>query len=190
MYTDGYISKAKYTNHFGISVQETDEEWLNKFKKYLGYNGQVHHYKVSNGYKIGTPYVRLLIGNNKIVENLEKAGVIENKTKKISSIPNVKYVDDFIRGVIDGDGSLRKKFPNVRICGNYTFLKEIGDYLGYNYKIYKDKSIYDIAFNKEDSEKIERRLYENAEVYLDRKYQIAKRSFNSPFISEDIKGIS
>lgn len=39
MYTDGYISKAKYTNKFGLSVAEKDEEWLVKFKDFLGYNG-------------------------------------------------------------------------------------------------------------------------------------------------------
>ena len=47
MYTDGYISKTNnYTNFFGISVQESDKEWLEKFKKYLKYSGEIHHYKV------------------------------------------------------------------------------------------------------------------------------------------------
>ena len=89
MYTDGYLSKTSdYTNYFGISVQESDEEWLNKFKKYLKYTGEIHHYKVGNsGYKPGTPYVRLQVGNNKIVKNLETLGVVEHKTKIINSIP-------------------------------------------------------------------------------------------------------
>lgn len=89
MYTDGYICKTnKYTNYFGISVQESNEKWLNKFKLYLKYNGDIHHYKVGKtGYKPGSPYVRLHIGNNKIVENLEKLGVVEHKTKIIDSIP-------------------------------------------------------------------------------------------------------
>lgn len=177
MYTDGYISKTKYTNRFGISVQASDKEWLLKFKKYLNYNGDVHQYEVSQGYKPGTQYARLCIGNNKIVENLEKIGVIEHKTKLINSLPKVNCLDDFIRGVVDGDGSLRKSAPDLRICGNYNFLKEIGDYLGYEYKIYPDKSIFDLCYNRENSRILEKRLYENAIVYLDRKYQIAKRSF-------------
>lgn len=177
MYTDGFISKKEYTNAFGISVQSVDKEWLEKFRKYLNYNGEIHEYSVSQGYKPGTKYVRLLIGNNTIVKNLESLGVVEHKTKKINSLPNVKYMDDFIRGVIDGDGSLRKDYPNVRICGNYEFLKEIGDYLGYPYKIYPDKSIFDLCYNVSNSREIEKRLYQNASIYLDRKYQIAKRSF-------------
>ena len=179
MYTDGYISKAgPYTNTFGISVQASDAEWLEKLKKYLNYSGELHYYKVGRtGYKPGSPYVRLQVGNNNIVENLEKAGVIEHKTKKISSIPKIKYIDDFIRGVIDGDGSLRKTSPNLRICGNKLFLEEIGKYLGLPYKIYPDKSIYDLCYGVNESRILEKRLYENAPVYLERKYQIAKRSF-------------
>lgn len=178
MYTDGYISKTnKYTNYFGISVKASDRPWLEKFKNYLQYNGEIKEYIESSGYAIGHPYVRLLIGNNKIVENLEKLGVVEHKTKTINSLPKVAHLDDFIRGVIDGDGSLRTAYPNIRICGNYDFLKEIGDYLGYPYKIYRDKTIYDLVFNTKESEAIEKRLYQNAPVYLDRKYEIAKRSF-------------
>lgn len=91
--------------------------------------------------------MRLLIGNNKIVENLKKAGVVEHKTKIIDSLPPVKYMDDFIRGVIDGDGSLRKAYPNIRICGNKKFLSAIGNFLNLPYKIIPDKSIFDLTYN-------------------------------------------
>lgn len=112
MYSDGYISKATYTNKFGISVAEKDREWLEKFRTFLGYNGNIGTYQVNeSGYKPGVKYVRLLIGNNKIVEDLIKLGVIEHKSKLLSSIPNIPYIDDFIRGYIDGDGSLRKDYP-------------------------------------------------------------------------------
>lgn len=178
MYTDGYISKTnKYTNYFGISVQASDKEWLKKFKEYLKYSGEIKEYVETAGYAPGAKYVRLLIGNNKIVEQLEKLGVVEHKTKVISSIPNIQCTDDFIRGVIDGDGSLRKDYPNVRIVGNHDFLKNIAEYLGYPYTISEDKSIWCLNYNVESSKKIEKRLYENADVYLERKYQIAKRSF-------------
>lgn len=180
MYTDGFLSKTnKYTSYFGIGVQESDEEWLIKFKKYLKYTGKIHHYKVGKtGYKPDTPYVRLQIGNNKIVENLENFGVVANKTTIIKSIPkNIFKIDDFIRGVVDGDGSLRKDYPNLRICGNYEFLIDIANYLKLPYNIYKDKSIYDLSYNVNESRILEKRLYQNAICYLERKYNIAKRSF-------------
>ena len=90
MYSDGYITKSKYTNKFGISVNSKDKEWLEKFKLFLNYNGNINEYKVGDtGYKPGASYVRLLIGNNKIVSDLIKWGVIENKSKKINKIPDI-----------------------------------------------------------------------------------------------------
>lgn len=178
MYTDGYISKtSKYTNYFGISVKESDKEWLEKFKTYLKYSGEIKCYLSSSGYKENSPYVRLLIGNNKIVKDLEKLGCIEHKTKVISKIPDIYYIDDFIRGVIDGDGSINKTNGILRIYGNYKFLKEIGDYLKEPYSIDPDKSIFNLRYNTKESHAITKRLYENSLVYLDRKYELAKKNF-------------
>lgn len=187
MYSDGYINKTeKYTNFFGLSISTKDREWLEKFKKFLNYNGNINDYFVSGGYKTGTPYSRLLIGSNKIVEDLEKLGVVEHKTKLIQRLPNISFLDDFIRGYIDGDGSLRKNCPNIRICGNYNFLLEVGEYFKIPYKIYPDKSIFDISYRAKQSRYLEKRLYKNATVFLDRKYNIAKRSFDSPLTLEDV----
>lgn len=188
MYSDGYISKKQYTNNFGISVAKKDIDLLYKFKDFLNYNGKIHNYKVGDsGYKPNIEYVRLLIGNNKVVEDLEKLGVVEKKSKKICSLPKISYLDDFIRGYIDGDGSLRKKYPTFQISGNQTFLEEIANYFEIDYRLYPDKSIYTLRYNTKESEYLEKRLYKNAIVYLQRKHDIAKRSFDSPLTLEDVR---
>lgn len=187
MYSDGYISKQQYTNYFGISVAKKDEEWIEKFKTFLDYNGNIHQYKITQGYKVGADYVRLLIGNNQIVSDLEKLGVVEHKTKFINKLPQINYLDDFIRGYIDGDGSLRKDYPCFQISGNKPFLLEIANYLQVDYRLYKDKSIYSLKYNVKQSEYLEKRLYKNAIVYLSRKYNIALRSFNSPLTLGDVR---
>ena len=90
MYSDGYISIREYTNYFGLSIAERDINWLEKFKAFLNYNGEIKHYKVGEaGYKPNTPYVRLSIGNNKIVSDLQKWGVVEHKSKKLKAIPDI-----------------------------------------------------------------------------------------------------
>ena len=145
MYSDGYISKAQYTNKFGISVAEKDKEWLENFKKFLGYNGEIAHYETTKtAFVPGLPYVRLLIGNNQIVKDLEKWGVVEHKTKKINELPNISFLDDFIRGYIDGDGSLAQRLPHITISGNKKFLENIAKYLDLPYYLYEDKSIYSL----------------------------------------------
>lgn len=187
MYSDGYISKAKYTNKFGISVAEKDKQWLEKFKEFLNYNGEIKSYLTGKtAYVPGLPYVRLLIGNNKIVSDLEKHGVVEHKTKKINKLPDISYLDDFIRGYIDGDGALVQRTAKIIISGNKEFLEAIANYFKLPYKIYQDKSIYSLQFNKKCSEYLEKRLYKNAKYYLDRKYNIASRSFSSPLTLEDV----
>lgn len=187
MYSDGYISKNKYTNYLGLSVAEKDLEWLISFKEFLGYNGTIKHYRTGEtGYKPGSPFVRLQIGNNKIVSDLEHWGVVELKTKKIANIPNTLYKDDFIRGYIDGDGSLLQKAPCFQISGNEEFLLDIAKYFNIPYHLYADKSIYSLKYNRKESIYLEKRLYKNACYYLKRKYDIAQRSFDSPITLEEV----
>lgn len=63
----------------------------------------------------------------------------------------------------------------------------IANYFKLPFKIYQDKSIYGLHYNKDCSEYLEKRLYKNAHYYLQRKYEIAQRSFNSPLTLEDVK---
>lgn len=187
MYSDGYITKAnQYTNFFGLTISEKDAEWLEKFKQFLGYSGNINHFSSDTSYKKGTKVARLLIGNNKIVSDLEKRGVLEHKTFKLEKIPDTNFKDDFIRGYIDGDGSLVKRTPRLIICGTKDFLMSIADYFQLSYRIYEDKSIYSLQYRAEETTYLEKRLYKNAHYYLERKYEIAKRSFNSPITLEDV----
>ena len=186
MYSDGFITKSgPYTNYFGLTVSEKDSEWLESFKAFLKYNGEVKHYISNTAFKENTPIAKLVIGNNKIVQNLENWGVIEHKTFKISCLPNIKFLDDFIRGYIDGDGSLLKRLPHITISGTGDFLESIANYFNLPYKIYSDKTIYSLQYNALQSRYLEKRLYKNAKYYLKRKYDIASRSFNSPITLEE-----
>lgn len=186
MYSDGYICKKKYTNSFGLTVSEKDFEWVEKFKTFLNYNGEIKVYKGTSALSKGNKYARLLIGNNKIVSDLEKLGVVEHKTKIISCLPNIQFLDDFIRGYIDGDGSLLKRLPCFQISGNKDFLEDIAKYLKLPYHLTPDKSIYSLRYNTKESRYLEKRLYKDANYYLKRKYDIASRSFNSPITLEDV----
>ena len=187
MYSDGFISKTnQYTNYFGITIHEKDSEWLERFKEFLQYNGEIKHYIATTTYSKNTPIAKLIIGNNKIVSDLEKLGVVEHKTFQLSHLPKINYLDDFIRGYIDGDGSLLKRCARITISGTKEFLQSIANYFNIPYSLYKDKSIYSLQYNAIESHYLEKRLYANANYYLKRKYDIASRSFNSPITLEDV----
>ncbi len=179
MYSDGFISTTnEYTKYFGLTVQESDKDWLEQFKHYLEYNGRVKSYEQTSGYAVGTKYSRLQIGNNKIVEDLTKWGVVENKTKIISHIPETQYKKEFIRGYIDGDGSINKRSGSIMIAGNYDMLSDIGDNLNVEYRIYEDKSIFSLYIKALDSREILKDLYSEAQYYLPRKYNLAQKYFS------------
>lgn len=180
MYADGYISKTNsYTNYFGLSLASRDIDALKKFKKALKTNAAIHNYISTTGFsEKETSYSRLLIGNNKIVADLEKWGVVEHKTFKITTLPEILFLDDFIRGYIDGDGSLVKRTKRLIISGGKEFLLNIAEYLNIPYAgLYEDKAIYNLQYRANETSYLENRLYNGACCYLDRKYNIAKRSF-------------
>lgn len=181
MYSDGYISKTnKYTHFFGLTAKASDIEWIEKFRKFLKSNANIGIYKVAAGYNLNSTYARLLIGNNKIVSDLERNGVLEHKSLKELHVPCVPYIDDFVRGYIDGNGSINKETGVIIISGGYTFLNELQEAINVQGKLYKDKSIYGLHFNYGESRKLCNRLYSNANYYLNRKYVLASKYFNSP----------
>lgn len=148
MYSDGYLSCVnKYTAKFGIAVQQSDIEWLRQFKQYLEYNGKIHTYIQTQGFGTGTPYARLLIGNNSIVQDLKSWGMQEKKSLKPTHIPDTKHKLNFIYGYIDGNGSIHKKNHTLFISGEKTILQDIANYLQLPYHIYDDKSIGNLSYS-------------------------------------------
>lgn len=187
MYSDGYISCiSPYTKVFGLSAHERDKDIIEKFKNFLNYSGAIGNYETTGGYKAGTKYSRIVVGNNKIVEDLQRHGLPEHKSLILKAMPDIFYKDDFVRGVIDGDGSITKKLGLLAISGTHDFLLSIAEYFGLPYRLTPDRSIWCLAYNAQESRYITTRLYQNAPVYLNRKYELAKRYFNSPITLEDV----
>jgi len=112
----------------------------------------------------------------------------KSKTVKDLDIPN-NYFADFLRGCIDGDGSIgafkhpESKHPQLRIrlySASVPFLQWIKKEVLYNTKIKtgwieEKEGINVLAYAKEDSIKLLNFVYyKNVEYYLKRKYNIAK----------------
>ena len=107
IYADGYIGKNNNNGRFGISLSTEDIDHLYKFKESIESSHPINKYRVSSGYKIGAEYCRIIICEEKLVNDLIKQGCVYNKTN-ILSPPNIdkKLRRHFIRGYMDGDGSI------------------------------------------------------------------------------------
>jgi len=117
---------------------------------------------------------------------LEKMELIPDKSHKLEilNIPKNMFLD-WLRGEIDGDGCFdidpRDNYLRMSIySSSFTFLKWISQELKkrnlVNGKGNVNKSeCYELRFYDQDSKSIARAIYDNADYYLQRKYDIAKK---------------
>ena len=115
-------------------------------------------------------------------------GITNNKSLTLGM--NLNITKDFIRGVVDGDGYIRKKGYEVSITtGSEIFAEQLKNsfvnLFNITPKIYKNSknhknTIYNVTIlGKEKVKFVLKELYTNADTYLERKYQNAVLIGNS-----------
>lgn len=186
---DGYITtkrpnKGNENQSFGCTLSVKDITHLEKFRDSLKSNHPIHIYKKNNSnFERGQDTCRLLIGNQHTVDSLKKLGIVENKTF-FCKMPNIKeeYKLSFIRGYSDGDGSLyidkRGRF-GWSLTGTKELLQEILKVLGKSelkmeqrWPERENNNWSVTIFGKVQVPMLLDKIYENATVYLDRKYEV------------------
>lgn len=121
IYADGYISKGE----FGIALSIKDEKHILKLQKFFNYTGNIRYRTDNNSCSI-------VFRNKKVINDLKKLGVLERKSKIIQfptskQVPK-KYIRHFIRGYIDGDGSVfynKNGLARLSILGTESILNGI-----------------------------------------------------------------
>ncbi len=159
-----------------------DIEHLETFKEHVSSKHPIKVYK-GNSFGKEVDYCRIIITSRKIVEDLIKLGVHENKTT-ILTFPDERVVpknllNHFIRGYMDGDGSIvqpKSEKYQLTFCGTMEFLNGIQDALGINVKLIKrhKNKVNNYTLMISGNLQVERLLeyiYQNSSVYLERKYK-------------------
>lgn len=193
MYADGWVSfKKGYNNKsMGLTLSSCDIEHLYKFKDALEYNGNIHTYVPDKEKFIYNTknYSRLLIKNDKIVDDLIDKGCFPLKTNILifpteKQVPKI-FLNHFIRGYNDGDGSIivfiNKKNQlcgKVAVTGTLELIKGIQKYFNIEHlklsKRFKESTSNNCTLDIGGIPQVLRicsLLYENSTVYLDRKYE-------------------
>ena len=181
MYADGNISKEG--NRIEIRLSINDINHLEKFRKFLQLTT-----KIRTGETNGIKFCHLSVRNKHLWNKLNSLGCVPNKSliltfPKIQLFTKKEYILHFIRGYIDGDGclSLTKDDDKIRtrisIIGTESFLTSVNKIFGNKGYLrsketdnYKNKA-FELKFSDLPSRKLARYLYENATIYLDRKYE-------------------
>lgn len=186
LYADGYITRHQNTKRIGLSLKDTEILHLEKYKKAIEATYNIKHY-INKSWGFDVPYVRLIITSDHMFDILQSKGVLERKSL-ILTFPNndivsKELVHHFIRGYFDGDGSFAKtnvqRSPfSVKICGTKEFLNSLCEHIGHPnptlYRRHKEKtnnnySIY--VGGRKQVVAIGNYLYDNATVFLERKYK-------------------
>jgi DNA-binding transcriptional regulator WhiA len=183
------VSKRQYGNRcLGISLNIKDKNHLQKLNCCLDSNVSIKEYKETIGFAKGNKYCRVIYTSEKLTNDLINNGVYEKKTNIIAP-PNLKsdnLIREFIRGYFDGDGSIwkqdNKTQVNISFVGTDNLLQFIMQYLLDNNAIIRKYSL-----NKRKPQQIVSNfkfggncnsfrfldfIYKDANMYLDRKYQM------------------
>lgn len=183
LYADGNLSKSTNTIELGLKI--SDKEHLQKYLNFLKHTSKnkirFHANKLGNSYRVG-------ITNKHIWNILNSYGCTPQKSLTLkfpnkSIFKSEDLIRHFIRGYFDGDGCLSYNkttkivFPRCSIISTFEFLNEIQNILknlNINSKLTSDKRFKHntkiLDFKNKESDQFINYLYDNATIYLTRKY--------------------
>lgn len=180
LYADGYVSSDK--NIVSIALQATDADHLSKFREFLKAQAPVTHGKVKCGDR-EYPKCSFQVCDKHFKERLSELGCFPRKSlalrfPDLSIFANPSLVYPFIRGYVDGDGCLtfsKSGRLELSILGTEHFLSGIQNVFPNRFKaihhIKRTKSdICKISNTGANADYVSAKLYQNASIYLQRKF--------------------
>ena len=192
---DGCIVRTEKNgpyNRFEFNLKPEDRILLERFQEDLESNYKIKEIEKRNKKRnFDSVVCNLRINSRKLVDSLIKNEIAPNKTGREvlpSTIPN-NLIRHFIRGYFDGDGSITIN-KTFRICSSSRMiLDSINEYfkneLDIEFNIYSDESYKEPFFTIDSNNRKKNKialdhLYEDATVFLDRKYLRYKDMYCSP----------
>jgi len=177
---DGCVSKYNVS----LELSMVDKAHLEKIVSFIKGNTKLmSRKKICFGKE--REFCSIQINSKQIRLDLEKNfNVVSNKSltyEPPAQIPE-RLIRHFVRGYVDGDGSIGEHNGQIRInvcSGSEKLLQWISDNIrtynseASNPKVAKrkDSNLYTLEFNGKQTNKILGWLYSDSEVYLDRKYK-------------------
>lgn len=194
IFADGCIVRGTYAGYsdslkFGVQVKDVDI--LEKIKREL---------KSKHSISIVKNAAHFSIASQKIVDDLKSLGISYRKSLR-ERIPNVpeKFIKDFIRGIVDGDGSLwldQRNYPTLSITGGKNILDFIREHFFKKFHLhsalvkqsYSEKikrNLYQISYRCSSAQTLIKYIYNDHGLFLNRKFKTALRCLNSVIKARD-----
>ena len=192
--TDGSIYDKNNSYYLKLAFKSSDVDILEKVKKAIGSKSEIRTKKgIANLPQGGTSNYELktlLICNKKMIKDLEALGITPNKSLTLdfdySKLP-IELFPHFLRGLIDGDGDFNlyhrnnRNHPHIGLIGSKHLIHSTKEMLQ---KVSPDMSIMTChaigcheniwrlsIHNMKDFKKLLNYIYQDATIFLDRKYE-------------------
>ena len=166
-------------------LKASDKHHLEKLKNFLEWDKEV---KIRQNGKFSR--CELVFRCKPMFNDLLNLGCHPCKSKDLT-FPTETQVPDaflyhFVRGYCDGDGSLGQltkgaiSYPRLSFCGTYEFIDMMLERTKWkrNKIRLRDNDLAIIEWQGKYAKEISHQMYDNANIYLDRKFEIAT---NMPF---------
>ena len=182
---DGCVCKNTIT----LSLQENDKHILEEINSLLGSNRPLHFIKMD----VGKNKWSLVITNKYMSNSLISKGIIENKSLFLE-YPECITVDlfpHFLRGLLDGDGTIGSTRYHVGYTGTKMLLFNIAEKIEniLNIHFYPQKEhcnndiTYSIGIYRQDHcIKFLNYIYQNSTIHLYRKYELYQKYINKTLL--------
>lgn len=175
---DGCIQK---TDTLAINLGGVDREHLEKFELFI--EAQQPMIKTRRHSVTGNDLVCIQLSSKHLIESLQRHGIQRVKSGEERWI-DTPFPRDFVRGVIDGDGIVRKDLTEIGLVGSKELLASVQGYFEKTLNvlpksIMEHGTIYRISYRaKSDIRAIVGHLYQLEDVSLQRKYELIKPLLN------------
>ncbi len=178
---DGCLHEKSNTKSIVIGLNTRDIDILEKFKKYLGSSNKIGS-RTAGKHQVS----QFSFSDKEIIDRLIAVGLVPRKSTKETIPAHLESNPHFWRGLVDADGSLNTKSTHANRSFSVSLVgsKQTAE----KFKLFCDKTvnseakirlhtkssnIYYCTVTGQNARKLVRLLYEDAQVFLDRKYQIA-----------------
>ena len=178
IYSDGHISKF----HSAIQFKSTDKEQILNFRKCFETTKDYYTVDTEDQYKDAFTFQ---VGYEPMVNDLLELVPKRSKdTEKISDkIASSPYFHHFLRGFLDGDGSVRKTDGGVEFTGKKSLMKNLRRIIKYKYGLeasslkrvtggfagYESTSYHLSYYKNKAKRRLQTELYDDATLFLTRK---------------------
>ena len=176
---DGYLNIDKHM--LRIKLGDVDKHHLEKFIQFISGNNEMlkseeHNITHKKQWYVSTYSKEITIALQNLLVEQGKSG-----NERIPLIPE-EFIRDLIRGLWDGDGFIRESLNGIGLVGSKECLEFVQqhfkNYLGIKpLKIYEHYNTYKIEYRstKNAIPKILSYLYQDNDISLDRKYELATK---------------